>query len=309
MTHEALVRIGTRGSALALAQTAGVATALAARHAELAQAGAIETVTIRTTGDRVPDRPLEAIGGKAVFTKEIEEALLARRIDIAVHSAKDMPAVLPSGLVLAGCLPREDPRDAFLSERAGSLGALAHGAVVGTSSPRRRAQILHERADIQVVGMRGNIETRIKKLDAGEFDAAVLALAGLKRLHLEGRATAIVPAEEMLPAPAQGAIALEIRADDERAASYVAAIHHAPSSLCVAAERAFVGELGGDCRTPIAALAQIEGGMLRFRAAIFKPDGSIRLMVARDGAPSDALALAADAGRDLLGRAGPDFFT
>ncbi len=308
MIQQALLRIGTRGSALALAQTAEVATALAAAHAELAPPGAIETMTIRTTGDRMPDRSLDTVGGKAGFTKEIEEALLDHRIDIAVHSGKDMPAVLPSGLLLAGCLLREDPRDAFLSRRADSLRALASGAVVGTISPRRRAQILHERADIKVVAMRGNVETRIKKLDAGEVDAAVLALAGLKRLRLEGRATAIVPVEEMLPAPAQGAIALEIRVEDERAARYVAAINHEPSSLCIATERAFVAELGGDCHTPIAALAQIEGGMLRFRAAIFKPDGSTRLMTAREGAPSEALALATDAGRDLSRRAGPGFF-
>ncbi len=313
MTQQALLRIGlrigTRGSALALAQTAEVATALAAAHAELAPPGAIETVVIRTTGDRVQDRSLDAIGGKAVFTKEIEEALLDRRIDIAVHSGKDMPTVLPSGLILAGCLPREDPRDAFLSRRADSLRALAYGAVVGTSSPRRRAQILYERADLKVLAMRGNIETRIKKLEAGEVDAAVLALAGLKRLDLEGCATAIVPVEDMLPAPAQGAIALEIRAEDERAAGYVTAINHAPSSLCVATERAFVAELGGDCRTPIAALAQIGAGRLRFRAALFKPDGSTRLTTARDGAPSEALALAADAGRELAHRAGPGFFS
>jgi hydroxymethylbilane synthase len=308
MTQQALLRIGTRGSPLALAQTAEVATALAAAHAELAPPGAIETVTIRTTGDKVLDRSPNAIGGKAIFTKEIEEALLDRRIDIAVHSSKDMPTVLPSGLLLAGCLPREDPRDAFLSLHADSLRELAYGAVVGTSSLRRRAQILHERAGLEVVAMRGNIETRIKKLDAGEVDAAVLALAGLKRLHLEGRATAIVPVEEMLPAPAQGAIALEICVEDERAARYVTAINHAPSSLCVAAERAFVAELGGDCRMPIAALAQIEGGMLQFRAALFKPDGSTCLMTARDGAPGEALALATDAGRELSRRAGPGFF-
>ena len=291
-----------------MAQAAEVATALAAAHPELAPAGAIETVRIRTTGDRVQDRSPGSIGGKAVFTKEIEDALLARRIDIAVHSGKDLPAVLPSGLIVAGCLRREDPRDAFLSGAASSLQALASGAVVGTSSPRRRAQILHQRADLKVAALRGNVETRIKKLDAGEVDAAVLALAGLKRLHLEGRAAAIVPVAEMLPAPAQGAIALEIRVEDERAAACVAAIDHGPSSLCVAAERAFVAELGGDCHTPIAALARIEGGILRFRAAIFKPDGSIRLVAERDGAPDEAQALAADAGRDLLRRAGPGFF-
>lgn len=308
MTDRALLRIGTRGSALALAQAAEVAAALAAANPELAAPGAIETVTIRTTGDKVQDRPLAEIGGKALFTKEIEEALRDGRIDVAVHSGKDIETFLPTGLVIAACLPREDPRDAFLSPHAGSLATLGRGAAIGTSSPRRTAQILHERPDLSVKPMRGNIDTRIKKLDAGDFDAAILALAGLKRLGLAGRATAIIPVEQMLPAPAQGAIALEIRAEDERAARYAASIDHAPTSICVAAERAFLAVLGGDCRTPIAALAHIEDGAMRFRAAIFKPDGSARLAAARDGTPGEALVLAADAGRDLLGRAGAGFF-
>jgi hydroxymethylbilane synthase len=305
---EALLRIGTRGSALALAQAAEVAAALAAAHPDLAASGAIETVTIRTTGDKVADRPLHEIGSKALFTKEIEEALLDNRVDVAVHSGKDMPTFLPPGLSLAACLPREDPRDVFLSSRADSLATLARGAVVGTSSPRRTAQILHERPDLKIVPMRGNIETRLRKIEAGNVDAAVLALAGLKRLGLERRAAAIIPTEQMLPAPAQGAIALEIRTEDERAARYVGAIDHAPTSICVAAERAFLAVLGGDCRTPIAALAQIEDGVLRFRAAIYKPDGSARLAAARDGAPHEALALATDAGHDLVVRAGAGFF-
>ncbi len=308
MAERALLRIGTRGSALALAQAAEVAAALAASDAELAGPGAIETVAIRTTGDKVQDRRLDEIGGKALFTKEIEEALLDGRIDIAVHSGKDMETFLPSGLAIAACLPREDPRDVFLSRRADSLAALVSGAVVGTSSPRRKAQILHERPDLKIVPMRGNIDTRIKKLDAGDVDAAVLALAGLKRLGLDGRAADIVPVEQMLPAPAQGAIALEIRADDERAARYAAIVDDAATSICIAAERAFLAVLGGDCRTPIAALAQIEDGVLRFRAAILKPDGSTRLAAARDGTPSEALALATDAGHDLVVRAGPGFF-
>jgi hydroxymethylbilane synthase len=309
MAERALLRIGTRGSALALAQAAEVAAALAASDLELAAPGAIETVVIRTTGDNVQDRPLYEIGGKAVFTKEIEEALLDGRIDLAAHSGKDLETFLPAGLVIAACLPREDPRDAFLSRHAGSIGALAHGAVLGTSSVRRTAQILYERPDLKVVPMRGNVDTRVKKFAAGEVDTAVLALAGLKRLGLEGRATAIIPVEQMLPAPAQGAIALEIRADDVRKAGYVAAIDDAATSICVAAERAFLAVLGGDCRTPIAALARIEEGALKFRAAIFKPDGSARLAAARDGTPREALVLATDAGHDLVVRAGSQFFS
>jgi hydroxymethylbilane synthase len=291
-----------------LAQAAQVTAALAAAHAELAVPGAIETVAIRTTGDKIQDRPLYDIGGKALFTKEIEEALLANRIDVAVHSGKDMPTFLPPGLTLAACLPREDPRDAFLSRRAGSLADLAAGATVGTSSPRRTAQILQARPDLKIVPLRGNIETRIRKLESGEVDAAILALAGLKRLGLEARATAIIPVEEMLPAPAQGAIALERRSEDERAARYLAAIDDAETSICIATERAFLAVLGGDCRTPIAALARIAEATLQFRAAILTPDGSMRLAAARDGAVSEAMALATDAGRDLLARAGPGFF-
>src|SRR5665213_3160843 len=291
MTQEALLRIGTRGSALALAQAAQVAAALAAAHPALAAPGAIATVPIRTTGDRVQDRPLYEIGGKALFTKEIEDALLAGRIDVAVHSGKDMPTFLPPGLTIGATLPREDPRDAFLSRIAPSIMDLPHGARVGTSSPRRTAQLLHERRDLRIVSLRGNIDTRIRKLDAGEADAAILAVAGLNRLGLADRL-----------------IALEIRDEDERAALYIAAIDHAPTSLCIAAERVFLAVLGGDCRTPIAALARIDGATLQFRATILKPDGSVRLAAARDGAVAEAQAMAMDAGRELIDRGGPGFF-
>jgi len=308
MTQEALLRIGTRGSALALAQAAQVAAALAAAHPALAAPGAIATVPIRTTGDRVQDRPLYEIGGKALFTKEIEDALLAGRIDVAVHSGKDMPTFLPPGLTIGATLPREDPRDAFLSRIAPSIMDLPLGARVGTSSPRRTAQLLHERRDLKIVPLRGNIDTRLRKLDAGDADAAILAVAGLKRLGLADRITALIPLDQMLPAPAQGAIALEIRAEDERAALYVGAIDDAPTSLCIAAERVFLAVLGGDCRTPIAALARIDGATLQFRATILKPDGSVRLAAARDGAVAEAQAMAMDAGRELIDRGGPGFF-
>ena len=234
----ALLRIGTRGSKLALAQAAELTSRLAAMHPDLAAPGAIETVTIRTTGDKVQDRPLAEIGGKALFTKEIEEALADRRIDLAVHSAKDMPTFLPRGLAIAACLPREDPRDAFFSIKAPSLAALAPGAIVGTSSPRRSAQILNLRRDLRVAPIRGNVDTRLRKLDAGECDATILAVAGVKRLGLEARITAMMPFDDMLPAPAQGAIAIEIRENDERARHYLAAVDDAATSICVAAERA-----------------------------------------------------------------------
>lgn len=308
MMDRPLLRIGTRGSALALAQSREVAAALRGAHAELAAPGAIETVTIRTSGDKAQDRPLSDSSGKVLFTKEIDEALSQGRIDIAVHSGKDVETLLPNGLVIAACLPREDPRDAFLSPHAASLAALPSGATVGTTSIRRAAQLRYERPDLRVVPLRGNIDTRLKKLDAGAADAAVLALAGLKRLGRDDRVTAIMSYEEMLPAPAQGAIALECRAGDERAALFLATIDHAPTSICVAAERAFLAALGGDCHTPIAALAWIDDGTLKFRAALFKPDGGSRLAAARDGTPSEAQALAADAARDLFGRAGPGFF-
>jgi hydroxymethylbilane synthase len=303
-----LLRIGTRGSALALAQTAELTALLARLHPELAAPGAIETVAIRTSGDKIQDRSLTELGGKVLFTKEIEDALLAGRIDMAVHSAKDMSTFLPPGLAIACCLEREDPRDAFFSKAATSLAGLPAGAAIGTSSPRRSAQILHARPDLKIVSLRGNVETRLKKLEAGAADAALLAVAGLKRLGLMPRITAILSTEDMLPAPGQGAIAIEVREQDERARHLLDAADHAQTSICVAAERAFLGVLDGSCKTPIAALAEIDGVVFKLRGMIVKPDGSERLMTARHGVASEAMALAADAGRELKSRAGPGFF-
>ena len=303
-----LLRIGTRGSALALAQAAELSRRLAA-HPELAAPGAIETVTIKTTGDQVRDRTLAAIGGKGLFTKELEEALLAGTIDLAVHSAKDLPTWLPAGLLLAGCLPREDPRDAFFSPRAASLAELPRGAVVGTSSPRRRAQVLHRRPDLRVVPLRGNVDTRLKKLAAGIMDATLLAVAGVKRLGMADSITEILSTEVMLPAVAQGAIAIETREDDARTRRYVAAVDDRATSVCVAAERALLAALDGSCRTPIAGLAEIVGGdRLRLRALIIRPDGSECLVATRSGGMSDALSLGDDAGAELRARASPGFF-
>ena len=303
-----LLRIGTRGSALALAQAAELTARLAAAHAELAAPDAIETVVIRTSGDAVKDRTLAAIGGKGLFTKELEEALLAGRIDLAVHSLKDLPTFLPPGLALAGHLPREDPRDAFFSPHAGRLAELPPGAVIGTASPRRRAQLLFLRRDLRVVPLRGNVETRLKKLDAGAVYATVLALAGVKRLGLAHRITVILAPEEMLPAVAQGTIGVEIRGDDARAHGLLAAIDDAPTAARATAERAVLAALGGDCRTPVAALAEIGGDGLRLRAMIIRPDGSERLLAERRGAVADAAALGGDAGSELRRNARPGFF-
>ena len=231
-----ILRIGTRGSPLALVQAHTVAAKLAA--ALDVEADAIEIMIISTTGDMIQDRPLTEEGGKGLFTKEIEEALLDGRIDLAVHSAKDMPTVLPPGLMLAACLEREDSRDVFISLKAGSLAELPRGASLGTTSPRRQAIAKRARPDLKIVPMRGNVETRLRKLADGECDATILALAGLKRLGLESKATKIMSMDEFLPAAGQGAIGIEVRANDERTREIVARIDHADTLVAVACERA-----------------------------------------------------------------------
>jgi hydroxymethylbilane synthase len=263
---------------------------------------------IRTTGDAIQDRPLAEAGGKGLFTKEIEEALLFGVIDLAVHSTKDMPTVLPPGLVLAGCLPREDARDAFISRKAPSLGALPVGAVVGTASLRRQAMVKRLRSDLDVVTLRGNVETRLRKLDAGEVDATVLAVAGLKRLGLLSAATAILAADEFLPAVGQGAIAIETRAADEARRRLVAAINDADTATAITAERAFLAVLDGSCRTPIGGYAQLSGDAVRFRGMIIRPDGTEAREVCREGQRDEAARLGADAGRELKESAGAGFF-
>ncbi|MGB9364372.1 MAG: hydroxymethylbilane synthase [Xanthobacteraceae bacterium] len=297
------IRIGTRGSALALAQARMVRTALTAQNA-----GAIEIVAIRTSGDRIQDRPLSEAGGKGLFTKEIEEALLAGSIDLAVHSAKDMPTLLPGGLMLAACLPREDVRDAFISRKAGSLRDLPQGAVVGTASLRRQAMVQRLRPDVSVVPLRGNVETRLKKLEAGEVDATLLALAGLKRLGLADQATALLDAQEFLPAVGQGAITIEVRTDDAHTRELLAKIDHADTSVALACERAFLAVLDGSCRTPIAGHAVLDGDAFSFRGMILRPDGSEAFETSRAGSRPEAEALGADAGAELKRRAPADFF-
>jgi hydroxymethylbilane synthase len=300
-----LLRLGTRGSPLALTQARMVQERLAAAHGLAPERIAI--TVIHTSGDRVQDRPLAALGGKGLFAKEIEEALLARRIDLAVHSAKDL-AALPAGLAIAACLPREDPRDAFVSQRANTLLSLPPGAAVGTSSPRRQALVKHLRPDLRVVPMRGNVETRLRKLAAGAADATILALAGLKRLGLESAAASIFGIDEFLPAAGQGVIAIEIREDNHLLSGLLAAIDHAETSAALAAERAMLTELGGTCRTPIAGHAMVTAGRIRIRGLIAKADGSLTFEAAREGPVRDGTALGADLGRELKSRATPDFF-
>lgn len=301
-------RIGTRGSKLALIQAHMVADHLARTLGAPVEAVA-EVVVFKTKGDLEQVRNLSEIGGKGLFTAEIEEALHQGGIDIAVHSMKDMPTVLPDGLVIDCILERADPRDAFMSSKGNSIAELPKNAVVGTSSLRRGAQVLALRPDITIVPFRGNVETRLRKLADGVADATMLAMAGLHRMDLLDRVTAPLSPEEMLPAVAQGAIGVERRAGDEEAAKVLSDLHHAESGLRVDAERAMLAVLDGSCRTPIAALAEISGKRMSLRGMILTPDGREVLSVARDGLAKDAIALGRDAGTELKSRAGPQFFT
>lgn len=308
MTQSAahILRIGTRGSPLALVQARTVRARLA--QALGAAEEALELVIIRTSGDMIQDRPLADVGGKGLFTKEIEEALLGGRIDLAVHSAKDMPTFSQPGLMLTACLEREDPRDVFVSRKAKSLAELPQGATLGTASLRRQAIAKAARPDLRVVPLRGNVETRLRKLDIGEVDATLLALAGLKRLGLTEHATRIMPIEEFLPAVAQGAIGIEVRADDTRTRDMLARIDHAETSIAVACERAFLAELDGSCKTPIAGHATLSGNSLEFRGLIARPDGKATHDIAGRGDRKDATKIGEEAGRELKRLAGPGFF-
>jgi hydroxymethylbilane synthase len=301
-----VLRIGTRGSPLALVQARMVRARLAAALGQDEEA--IEIKVIKTSGDIITDRPLAEEGGKGLFTKEIEEALLRGDVDLAVHSAKDMPTFLPAGLMLAACLEREDARDVFVSRKASSLAELPQGATLGTTSPRRQAIARRARPDLRVVPLRGNVETRLRKLDDGTVDATILALAGLKRLGLADRATRIMDVEEFLPAVAQGAIGIEARTDDARTLSLLARIDHADTSAAIACERAFLAELDGSCTTPIAGNAAISSGVLEFRGLIVKPDGSAAKQTSVAGPRRDAVTIGADAGRALRQYAGAGFF-
>ena len=296
------IRIGTRGSPLALAQAHETRRRLMAAHGLPEEE--FEIVVITTTGDRIRDRPLSEIGGKGLFTKEIEEALFAREIDLAVHSMKDMPAVLPDGLAFAATLPREDARDALISLSATSLQDLKLGATLGSSSVRRTAQALRLRPDLKVVQFRGNVETRLRKLAEGVADASFLAVAGLNRLGLSHHIAAVVPMEEMLPAIAQGAIGIEIHAGNARIRAMLDAINHVETATAIACERAFLAALDGSCRTPIAGHARLADGVLRFRGETLTLDGSKVFTAERSGAPADAAQMGTDAAAEVKAKGG-----
>jgi hydroxymethylbilane synthase len=297
---EISLRIGTRGSPLALAQTHEARRLLAVANG--CDESRFEIVVIRTSGDMIQDRPLSEAGGKGLFTKEIDAAMLNDEIDVAVHSSKDLPTFLPEGVTIAGYLPREDVRDAFISARAGSLAALPRGATLGTASLRRLAQVKRLRPDIKAALLRGNVETRLRKAEAGEVDATLLAYAGLKRLGLAQRATALLDIDDFLPAVGQGAIGLTARANDAATRLALSRILDVETGAALAAERAFLGVLDGSCRTPIAGHARVAAGRIAFRGMVLRPDGSEVFEVKAAGAAADAQRLGAEAGRDLLGR-------
>jgi hydroxymethylbilane synthase len=301
-----LLRVGTRGSPLARAQAQTVAQLISS--AARLPGDCIKVEAIRTTGDIILDRPLAEAGGKGLFTKEIDEALLAGDIDLAVHSAKDMPTVLAAGLHIAAVISREDARDAFISKTANSLQELPPGASVGTSSLRRQALVRLRRRDLAVVNLRGNVETRLRKIEKGAADATLLALAGLKRLGLAHIATAVLDIDEFPPAVGQGIVAIVARSDDARTSSLLSLLTHAPTASALTAERAFLTVLDGSCRTPIAGHATVNDRRLHFRGLIARPDGGAVLQTEREGVVEDAALIGADAGRELKLRAGSDFF-
>ena len=295
-----LFTLGTRGSPLALIQ----ANEARRRLAE-AQGWDVERIAlkiIRVSGDVIQDRPPAEAGGKGLFTREIDAALLDGAIDAAVHSAKDLPSLMPDGVGIGAYLPREDVRDAFISALAGRLEDLPRGATFGAASLRRQAQALSLRPDLKPVLLRGNVETRLRRIESGEVGATLLALAGLKRLGLADRARAVLDADAFLPAPGQGAIAITARRADARALQALNAISDGETAAALTAERAFLAELEGSCRTPIAGLARLEDGKLRLRGEVLRTDGSERFAVAAEGAPAGAERLGRDAGRELKRR-------
>jgi hydroxymethylbilane synthase len=300
------LNIGTRGSPLALAQAYETRRRLMAAFDLPEDAFAI--VVIKVTGDAIQDRPLKEIGGKGLFTREIEEDLLSGKIDIAVHSMKDMPVEQPGGLLLDTYLPREDMRDGFVSPSKSKLAELDQGAVVGTSSLRRKAQLLNRRPDLNVVEFRGNVQTRLKKLADGVAECTFLAMAGLNRLGMSDVPATPIETDDMLPAVAQGAIGIERRGDDTRMAEMLSAIHHVETGERLAAERAFLAALDGSCETPIAGLAELTGGTLRLRGEVLRPDGSEAIADDQSAPIEDGAELGRVMAAKLLKQGGPGFF-
>ena len=303
MQSAPFLRIGTRGSPLALAQAHLVRRLLAGHHGVPEAHIRVEIIT--TSGDRLPEAPLSDVGGKGLFSREIEAALLAGIIDIGVHSSKDLATVLPDGLFLPAFLEREDIRDAFVSLVAKSIDDLPGGARVGSSSIRRAAQVRRKRPDLRIVPFRGNVDTRLRKLAQGVAEATLLAVAGLKRLGRDAEIAAYLDPREFPPAPAQGAIGIEARTGDERIAAIVAALDHAPTAIAVTAERALLRELDGSCRTAIGVVTELGADSITLRGEILAPDGAHWVEHALSGRPADAEAVGAELGRTLRALAGP----
>jgi hydroxymethylbilane synthase len=300
-----LLRIGTRGSPLALAQAHETRRRLAAAHSM--PEDRFEIIVIRTTGDAIQDRALSESGGKGLFTKEIDEAQLAGQIDLSVHSGKDLPTRLPDGLAEAGFLEREDPRDAFISKTARRIEDLPKGAHVGTASLRRGSMLLHIRSDLRISLLRGNVQRRLARIESGDFDATVLAMAGLNRLGLEDKAASALPISRFLPAVAQGAIGLVVRAKDGKTMALAAPILHAETTACVLAERRFLAELDGSCRTPIGGFCTRDAkGTYRLRGLVLSPDGRISFGGSSSG--RDPAIIGTRLGRRLKAKLPPDFF-
>jgi hydroxymethylbilane synthase len=291
------IRIGSRGSRLAIIQAQEVKKRLVERVG--IDAVRVEILTIVTTGDRIKDRNLTEIGGKGLFTKEIEDALLSGNIDLAVHSMKDLPAVIPNGLAIGAVLAREDPRDALVSSKARSIKSLPQEALIGSSSVRRTAQIKRRRSDLRFTSFRGNVDTRLKKLREGQVDATLLACAGLIRLGLKHEITAAIEVDDMLPALGQGAIGVEIRSANGVLAEMIKAVDDEQTAVAIVCERAFLKELDGSCKTPIAGFARIENGRLLFRGETLTPDGSQVFTAEREGLPQDAEVMGRDAGVEV----------
>lgn len=304
------LRIGTRGSPLALAQAYMTRTLLMEQFPELTQEGAIEICVMKTQGDMILDKSLMELGGKGLFTKELDVALLANEVDICVHSMKDVPTWIPDGTILPCTLEREDTNDAFISgsEEVKCLDDLPDNAVIGTASLRRQAQLMAKNPTWTCVNFRGNVQTRLRKLDDGEVDATLLAIAGLKRMDMAGCATTVLEWDEMLPAVAQGAIGIQCRDDDERSIRYITGLNHEPTLACVNSERAFLEALDGNCKTPIAGQAKIIDGKMHFRGLISMPDGSVTFRTESVGEIADGVALGRAAGEKLKAEAGDKFF-
>jgi hydroxymethylbilane synthase len=305
MPGDPILRIGTRGSPLALRQTNMVIAALVATHPKLGQGNAVQTVVIKTTGDRVQEVVLAALGGKGLFTKELDEALLAGTIDLAIHSMKDVPTFLPPGILLSAILEREDVRDVLVSKKAKSLAELPKGAVVGTASLRRRAQLLMRRPDLSVVPLRGNVDTRIAKIAAGEADATLLAYAGLKRLGKAEAAVEILSTDTILPAVGQGALAVTWREGDKRTTTLVEPLVDAATQVAVRAERAMLAVLDGSCQTPIAGLATVDGKILTLNGLLAHPDGTEHVAASGTGPVAEAEPIGQRVANELLLKAGP----